>query len=135
MNVARFNFSHGSYEEHAERIALVRQVSEQLGIPVALMLDTKGPEIRTGLLKDGKKVSLEQGKEFTLYTEEREGDETGCSITYQQLVSRCERKGDTILIDDGLIGLEVQRVSATRLSVLSKTAVSWVSEKASMFQM
>ena len=62
MNVARFNFSHGSYEEHAERIALVRQVSEQLGIPVALMLDTKGPEIRTGLLKDGKKVSLEQGK-------------------------------------------------------------------------
>ena len=54
MNVARFNFSHGSYEEHAERIALVRQVSEQLGIPVALVLDTKGPEIRTGLLKDGK---------------------------------------------------------------------------------
>ena len=111
MNVARFNFSHGSYEEHAERIALVRQVSEQLGIPVALMLDTKGPEIRTGLLKDGKKVSLEQGKEFTLYTEEREGDETGCSITYQQLVYDV-RKGDTILIDDGLIGLEVQRVSA-----------------------
>ena len=109
MNVARFNFSHGSYEEHAERIALVRQVSEQLGIPVALMLDTKGPEIRTGLLKDGKKVSLEQGKEFTLYTEEREGDETGCSITYQQLVYDV-RKGDTILIDDGLIGLKVKEI-------------------------
>ena len=119
MNVARFNFSHGSYEEHAERIALVRQVSEQLGIPVALMLDTKGPEIRTGLLKDGKKVSLEQGKEFTLYTEEREGDETGCSITYQQLVYDV-RKGDTILIDDGLIGLEVQRVSAYKIECIIK---------------
>ena len=119
MNVARFNFSHGSYEEHAERIALVRQVSEQLGIPVALMLDTKGPEIRTGLLKDGKKVSLEQGKEFTLYTEEREGDETGCSITYQQLVYDV-RKGDTILIDDGLIGLEVQRVSANKIECIIK---------------
>lgn len=119
MNVARFNFSHGSYEEHAERIALVRQVSEQLGIPVALMLDTKGPEIRTGLLKDGKKVSLEQGQEFTLYTEEREGDETGCSITYQQLVYDV-RKGDTILIDDGLIGLEVQRVSADKIECIIK---------------
>ena len=119
MNVARFNFSHGSYEEHAERIALVRQVSEQLGIPVALMLDTKGPEIRTGLLKDGKKVSLEQGKEFTLYTEEREGDETGCSITYQQLVYDV-RKDDTILIDDGLIGLEVQRVSADKIECIIK---------------
>lgn len=119
MNVARFNFSHGSYEEHAERIALVRQVSEQLGIPVALMLNTKGPEIRTGLLKDGKKVSLEQGKEFTLYTEEREGDETGCSITYQQLVYDV-RKGDTILIDDGLIGLEVQRVSADKIECIIK---------------
>ena len=119
MNVARFNFSHGSYEEHAERIALVRQVSEQLGIPVALMLDTKGPEIRTGLLKDGKKVSLEQGKEFTLYTEEREGDETGCSITYQQLVYDV-RKGDTILFDDGLIGLEVQRVSADKIECIIK---------------
>ena len=119
MNVARFNFSHGSYEEHAERIALVRQVSGQLGIPVALVLDTKGPEIRTGLLKDGKKVSLEQGKEFTLYTEEREGDETGCSITYQQLVYDV-RKGDTILIDDGLIGLEVQRVSADKIECIIK---------------
>ena len=119
MNVARFNFSHGSHEEHAERIALVRQVSEQLGIPVALMLDTTGPEIRTGLLKDGKKVSLEQGKEFTLYTEEREGDETGCSITYQQLVYDV-RKGDTILIDDGLIGLEVQRVSADKIECIIK---------------
>lgn len=119
MNVARFNFSHGSHGEHAERIALVRQVSEQLGIPVALMLDTKGPEIRTGLLRDGKKVCLEQGKEFTLYTEEREGDESGCSITYQQLVYDV-RKGDTILIDDGLIGLEVQRVSADKIECIIK---------------
>ena len=75
--------------------------------------------IRSGLLKDGKNVSLEQGKEFTLYTEEREGDETGCSITYQQLVYDV-RKGDTILIDDGLIGLEVQRVSADKIECIIK---------------
>ena len=114
MNVARFNFSHGSHEEHAQRIALVREVAAELGVPVALMLDTKGPEIRTGVLKDGKKVHLEQGKEFTLYTDEREGDETGCSITYPQLVYDV-RKGDTILIDDGLIGLEVKKVSADKI--------------------
>ena len=119
MNVARFNFSHGSHEEHAERIALVREVAAELGVPVALMLDTKGPEIRTGVLKEGKKVQLEQGKDFTLYTDEREGDETGCSITYQQLVYDV-RKGDTILIDDGLIGLEVRKVSADRIECVIK---------------
>ncbi|MGN0275988.1 MAG: pyruvate kinase [Hominisplanchenecus sp.] len=119
MNVARFNFSHGSHEEHAERIALVREVAAELGVPVALMLDTKGPEIRTGVLKEGKKVQLEQGKDFTLYTDEREGDETGCSITYQQLVYDV-RKGDTILIDDGLIGLEVRKVSADRIECAIK---------------
>ena len=119
MNVARFNFSHGSHEEHAERIALVREVAAELGVPVALMLDTKGPEIQTGVLKEGKKVQLEQGKDFTLYTDEREGDETGCSITYQQLVYDV-RKGDTILIDDGLIGLEVRKVSADRIECVIK---------------
>lgn len=114
MNIARFNFSHGSHEEHAQRIALVREVASELGVPVALMLDTKGPEIRTGILKDGKRVQLEKGSDFVLYTDEREGDETGCSITYQQLVYDV-RKGDKILIDDGLIGLEVKKVSADRI--------------------
>lgn len=119
MNVARFNFSHGSYEEHAERIALVRQVSESAWHSGCTDAGYEKDRDRTGLLKDGKKVSLEQGKEFTLYTEEREGDETGCSITYQQLVYDV-RKGDTILIDDGLIGLEVQRVSADKIECIIK---------------
>ena len=119
MDVARFNFSHGDHEEQKIRMDLLKKVRKELKLPIAILLDTKGPEIRTGLLKDGKKVSLEQGKEFTLYTEEREGDETGCSITYQQLVYDV-RKGDTILIDDGLIGLEVQRVSADKIECIIK---------------
>ena len=118
-DVARFNFSHGDHEEQKIRMDLLKKVRKELKLPIAILLDTKGPEIRTGLLKDGKKVSLEQGKEFTLYTEEREGDETGCSITYQQLVYDV-RKGDTILIDDGLIGLEVQRVSADKIECIIK---------------
>ena len=119
MDVARFNFSHGDHEEQKIRMDLLKKVRKELKLPIAILLDTKGPEIRTGLLKDGKKVSLEQGKEFTLYTEEREGDETGCSITYQQLVYDV-RKGDTILIDDGLIGLEEQRVSADKIECIIK---------------
>ena len=73
-----------------------------------MLLDTKGPEIRTGLLKDGKKVNLETGNEFSLYLTEQEGDEHGTSITYQEL-SKDVKPGDTILIDDGLIGLTVKR--------------------------
>ena len=115
MNVVRMNTAHLGREGAEKLINNVRTVSNR----IAILMDTKGPEIRTGLLKDGKKVSLEQGKEFTLYTEEREGDETGCSITYQQLVYDV-RKGDTILIDDGLIGLEVQRVSADKIECIIK---------------
>ena len=79
MNVARFNFSHGSYDEHAKRIAAVREASKATGIPVALMLDTKGPEIRLGLFKEGK-VMLEAGKPFTLTTRDIEGD-AACSLS------------------------------------------------------
>lgn len=114
MDIARFNFSHGSHEEHARRFALVREVAAELGVSIALMLDTKGPEIRTGLLKDGQKVMLEQGNTFILYMEECLGDEQGCSISYPQLVYDV-RKGDRILIDDGLIGLQVKKVSADKI--------------------
>ena len=92
MNVARFNFSHGSYEEHAERIALVRQVSEQLGIPVALMLDTKGPEIRTGLLKDGKKSISGAGKRnLHCIQKERESDGNRMFHHLSAACLRCEK--------------------------------------------
>ena len=69
-DVARFNFSHGNHEEHKKRYLQLRQVAEETGIPVAALLDTKGPEIRTGILKDGNKITLKEGQEFTLTTEE-----------------------------------------------------------------
>ncbi len=114
MDVARFNFSHGSYDEHEKRIELLKEVRDELDKPIAMLLDTKGPEIRTGLLKGGKKVCLEAGKEFSLYLEEREGDEHGCSISYREL-SKDVTSGNLILIDDGLIGLRVKEVTESAI--------------------
>ena len=74
MDVARLNFSHGSHEEHKGRLDHIKELREELGIPVAILLDTKGPEIRTGVLQEGKKVFLQKGQEFTLCTEEIIGD-------------------------------------------------------------
>ena len=70
MNVARFNFSHGDYEEQRNRMDLLKRVREEQGKPIAILLDTKGPEIRTGVLENGKKVALSEGADFTLYTKE-----------------------------------------------------------------
>ena len=70
MDIARFNFSHGDYEEQKARLDLLKSVREELDLPIAALLDTKGPEIRTGLLKDGKKVTLKEGQSFTLTTRE-----------------------------------------------------------------
>ena len=109
MDVARFNFSHGDHEEHKNRMNLLKNVREELDKPVAILLDTKGPEIRTGLLEGGKKVMLQSGGTFTLYMDERTGNEEGCSITYPGLVKEV-KKGNRILIDDGLIELLVDTV-------------------------
>lgn len=108
MNVARLNFSHGTHEEHLKRIQAVKEVREELGLPVAILLDTKGPEIRTGNFKNGE-AFLEEGKEYTLTTRELLGDENICTITYKDLPGDV-KKGDMILIDDGLIGLQVVEV-------------------------
>jgi len=110
MDIARFNFSHGYHEEHLGRIQLLKSVREELGIPIAMLLDTKGPEIRTGLLKDSKKVQLHTGDPFTLHMNEIEGDAAKCSVTYPELENDM-KKGDKILIDDGLIELEVKEIS------------------------
>ena len=118
MDVARFNFSHGDHEEHEKRIETLKELRDELDLPIAMLLDTKGPEIRTGLLKDGKKVNLETGNEFSLYLTEQEGDEHGTSITYQEL-SKDVKPGDTILIDDGLIGLDGKRDHSGRDRCLS----------------
>ena len=109
MDIARFNFSHGSHEEHRGRVDMVKNLREELNIPVALLLDTKGPEIRTKFLKDHKKITLEAGSEFTLTTGDIEGDETRVAITYENLYKDV-KKGGKILIDDGLIELEIENI-------------------------
>ena len=109
MDVARFNFSHGDYAEHLERLELLREVRKELDIPVAALLDTKGPEIRTGVLKDGKKVTLKEGQTYTLTTRELVGDENIGHINYSGL-NEDVAAGNRILIDDGLIELKVLEV-------------------------
>ena len=114
MDVARFNFSHGDYAEHQSRLEILKEVRKELDRPVAALLDTKGPEIRTGVLKDGKKVSLKEGQTFTLTTREIIGDETITHINYSGL-NEDVAAGNKILIDDGLIELEVEKVEGTEI--------------------
>lgn len=113
MNVARLNMSHGSYEEHAERIRLVRQAREELSVPVAVLVDTKGPEIRIRTFENGKAV-LGDGDFFTLTTKEVEGNNARVSITFKELPSYV-KSGDPILVNDGLIELKVDSVTSTEI--------------------
>ena len=99
MDVARFNFSHGSHEEHTERMNAVRKASEIVGKPIALLLDTKGPEIRTGLLVDHKKVTLEAGKEIILTAEDIEGTAEKVSVTYKKLAEDVKKLGDIDMVN------------------------------------
>ncbi len=113
MNVARLNFSHGSYEEHLKRIDTVKQLREKHHAPTAIMLDTKGPEIRLGLFKENG-IVLEEGQKFVLYAKEREGDKDGISISYPDLYQDVA-VGNTILIDDGLVEMEVVELNDTQI--------------------
>lgn len=112
MNVARLNFSHGTHEYHKESIEMFRRVRDNLKIPAAIMLDTKGPEIRIGTFKDDKKIVIENGQIFTLTTNEVEGDESIVSITYKNLPKEI-KIGDKILIDDGKVLIRVDSVTDT----------------------
>lgn len=114
MDIARFNFSHGDYEEHKYRMDLLKKIREEERLPIAILLDTKGPEIRTGKLKDGKKVTLTEGKDFILTTEETVGNEEKVSITYEGLTEDVT-PGKRILIDDGLIELEVRDIQGKEI--------------------
>ena len=111
MNVARFNFSHGSHEEQGERLKKVQELREELNLPIATLLDTKGPEIRLRELEGGK-AELVEGQKFVLTTEELVGDANKVSITYKDLVKDVQ-PGSRILIDDGLIALDVEAVDDT----------------------
>ena len=111
MNVARFNFSHGSHEEHLGRFEKLKAIREELGKPVAALLDTKGPEIRLKDFKNGTEM-LEAGQTFTLTTREVEGTKEICSITYKDLPQDVQ-PGGTIMLDDGLIKLQIITVNDT----------------------
>ncbi len=108
MNVARINFSHGNYQDQEERINLFKSVRDKLGLPIPLLLDTQGPEIRIGKFKEPQ-VFLENGKTFTLLNNDELGDETKVSITYKNLYNDVEL-GKTILINDGTIELRVKEI-------------------------
>ena len=111
MNVARFNFSHGTHEEHKVKFDRVIKVSNELGLPIATLLDTKGPEIR---LKDieGGKAELQAGQKFILTTDEILGNNEKVTITYKNLKNDIS-VGTTILIDDGLIEMVVEDINET----------------------
>jgi pyruvate kinase len=109
LNVARLNFSHGNHEEHQSRIDMIQDVRRERGLPIAIMLDTKGPEIRTGKFGTPE-VFLEEGNLFTIYHEEISGDAHGCSVSYKELYKDTSI-GSRILIDDGLVELKVVEIS------------------------
>ena len=113
MSVARMNFSHGSHEEQKKRLDMVKKLRKELGLPVAALLDTKGPEIRIGDIEGGK-VELKKGQTFVLTTEDIVGNAEIVSITYKQLYKDV-KPGDSILIDDGLIGMEVQKIDGEEI--------------------
>ena len=113
MNVCRCNFSHGSYEEQKAKLINVVRISEELGIPVATLLDTKGPEIRLRTFAEGK-TQLEAGQQFTLTTKEVEGSDKIVSVTYKNIVNDV-KKGGCVLLDDRLIELRVEDITDTDL--------------------
>lgn len=127
MNVARLNFSHGSHEEHAARIANIRQACQETGRQVAILLDTKGPEIRTGTLAVDA-VELVEGKTIVLTTEEVAGTEERVSVTYENLPDDVH-VGSTILIDDGLIGLTVEEIKGNDIVCRIKNGGTLKSKK------
>ena len=119
MNVARLNFSHNTHEDHKKRIDLVKKVREKLGLPIAILLDTKGPEYRIKTIKNGK-ITLKEGDSFTFTADEIEGDEKRVSINYKGLPNDL-KKGDKILLNNGLLSFEV--VSTTNTDVNCKVVV------------
>lgn len=112
-NVLRLNFSHGDHHEHGRRIALIKKLREELGVPAPIMLDTKGPEIRLGKFKDGS-VELCEGQMFTIATDDVLGDEVRTSISYKGIVDDVAI-GSKILIADGLVELKVERISGNEV--------------------
>ena len=130
MNVARLNFSHGTHAEHADKIAKIKRVRERKKVPIAIMLDTKGPEFRIGTFKDGK-ITLKDGDPFTFTTEQIVGDQTKVSVSFQGICDQL-KPGDKVLLNNGLMIFEVVKVK--KPEVLCKTIEGGVlSNRKSMF--
>ncbi|MBQ9263797.1 MAG: pyruvate kinase [Clostridia bacterium] len=113
MNVARINFSHGTHPEHKQKMDLIKQVRQKLDLPVAILLDTKGPEYRIKTFKN-EKVMLEEGQMFTLHVDDVEGDETQVSVNYAGLAEDLN-PGDRVLINNGLIAMDVKEIAGSEI--------------------
>ena len=111
MNVARLNFSHGTLEEHQQKINLVKSVREKLGLPIAIMLDTKGPEYRIKTFEN-KKITLSDGDTFTFTTDDIIGNQERVSVNYKRLTDDLEA-GDTILLNNGLVIFRVEEIKGS----------------------
>jgi pyruvate kinase len=128
MNIARLNCAHGDHEYHKEMIELLREASRQTSIPVGILLDIKGPEIRTGRIKDDKKITLVAGNRVTLTTDEVEGTDKLLNITYKNLPSEIS-PGKHIYIADGLVDLEVESVHQNQINCLIINGAEFGSRK------
>ena len=124
MDVARINMSHGTYEEHSKKMDMVRRLRAELGLPVAILLDTKGPEIRTGNFSE--KVELAAGQKYTLTTNEVDGTNEHCSITFAGLPGDV-KEGTRILIDDGLIEMVV--TDKTETDIICKVSFNAIPQR------
>ena len=111
MNVARLNFSHGSHEEHAQKVALIKKVRQKLNLPIAILLDTKGPEYRIRTFKDGK-VEIKTGATFTFTVDEIEGDETKVAVNYKQL-NKDLKPGDIVTVNNGMVKFQVKEIKGS----------------------
>ena len=130
MNVARLNFSHGTHEEHAKKIAMIKKVRERKGVPLPIMLDTKGPEFRIKTFKNGK-VTLKEGDKLSFTTEDVVGDETRVGVSFAGICDQLV-KGDKILLNNGLLVFEVEKI--VKPDVICKTIVGGeLSNRKSMF--
>lgn len=114
LNVARLNFSHGTHEEHQKKIDMIKAVREELGLPIAIMLDTKGPEYRICTFRNGK-ITLKDGDAFTFTTREVEGDEHIVSVSYKGMADDLA-PGDRVLVNNGLVIFEVTEIEGARAS-------------------
>jgi len=131
MNVARLNFSHGTYPEHEKKIALVKRVREKLGLPIAILLDTKGPEYRIRTFAAGK-ADIQEGQRFTFTTDEVEGDETRVAVNYKNLHNEL-KPGDTVTANNGMVVFEVETVEGHDIHCICKVGGALSNRKSMSF--